>query len=77
MAILITLLALATAVVIAVAMISRRPVFTVAAAILGIATMVAGYLAVKDYVPIILAVLLGVVVLGGGIAAIEHFRRRL
>ena len=76
MAVLVALLALATAGVVGAATISRRPALGAVAALLGIATLVAAYLTIKDYLPIIFAVLLGLCAVAGGAVLIGRFLRR-
>jgi hypothetical protein len=76
MAVLVALLALATAAVIGAAMISRRPALGAAAALLGVATLVTAYLTIKDYLPIILAVLLGVAAVAAGAVLVGRFLQR-
>ena len=76
MTVLVALLALSTAGVIGAAMVSRRPVLGAVGALLGVATLVSAYLTIKDYLPIILAVFLGLAAVGGAALLIGRFLRR-
>jgi hypothetical protein len=73
LAVLVALLALATAGVIGAAMVSRQPALGAVAALLGIATLVSAYLTIKDYLPVMLAVVLALAAVAGGAVLIGRF----